>query len=237
MLTIRVWRDARTLAHLVRPSRRHAAHADRLEDFYRGQADDYDGFRERLLPGRRELVQSLPLRPGATWIDLGGGTARNLDHAGPALAGLDAVHVVDLTPSLLAIAERRCRTRGWSNVHLINGDATATGLPSGVADVVTCSYALTMIPDWRAAIEEARRLLKPGGTFGAVDFYVAPSHPPLTRHVWPWWFRHSHVMLNPDHLPYLQERFMTTALVERRTPLPYVPVGQVPYYRFTGLRP
>src|SRR5690606_34270542 len=112
MLTIRVWRDARTLVHLVRPSRRHSGHADQLEDFYSDQADDYDGFRERLLPGRRELVQSLPLLPGATWIDLGGGTARTLAHAGPALAALAAVHVVDLTPSLLAVAERRCRTRG-----------------------------------------------------------------------------------------------------------------------------
>ena len=37
---------------------------------------------------------------------------------------------------------------------------------AGTVDVVTFSYALTMIPDWRAAIRNAFRMLKPGGRIG-----------------------------------------------------------------------
>lgn len=236
--------DLRTLVHLLRPSSRSEIHAERLEHFYRGQAAGYDAFRERLLPGRRELIRSLPLRPGTVWIDLGGGTAHNLQHAGPALAGLARVCLVDLTPSLLEVARDRCARERWTNVQLIRGDATAVALRDAVADVVTCSYALTMIPDWQAAVNEAVRLLKPGGTFASVDFYVsrqaaAPlaQHAALTRAVWPWWFRHSHVHLSAEHLPYLQHRFLTESLTEGRTRLPYVPIGQVPYYRFVGVCP
>jgi len=236
VLIRQTWRDLRTLSQLARPSRRAGPLADRLEDFYRGQADDYDAFRQRLLPGRRELIGRLPLAPGSVWIDLGGGTAHNLLHAGPGLAALRQVYVVDLTPSLLAIARQRCRDQAWTNVTLIEGDATDVRLPSGSADLVTCSYSLTMIPEWRAAVSEAWRLLTPGGTFGAVDFFVAPHHPRITRQVWLWWFAHSHVHLSADHVPFLQRRFVTSSLDEHRTRLPYVPVGRVPYYCFTGVK-
>ncbi len=240
----RAWDDLKTLSHLVRPASRSGVHADRLEHFYRGQAVGYDAFRARLLPGRREMVQSLGLKPGAVWVDLGGGTAHNLLHAGPALAQLQQVHVIDITPSLLAIARDRCRTQGWTNVSIMESDATAVDLPDASADFVTCSYSLTMIPDWFAALDEALRLLKPGGIIGVVDFYVsrpaaAPhvQHSTMTRCVWPWWFGHSHVALSPDHLPYLQRRFKPLSLVESRTPLPYVPFGRVPCYRFVGTKP
>jgi S-adenosylmethionine-diacylgycerolhomoserine-N-methlytransferase len=228
--------DARTLFHLLKPARgaTGARQADRLETFYRGQAADYDAFRERLLPGREALVRSLPLTPGATWVDLGGGTAHNLQLAGEPLRALRAIYVVDLTPSLLAVAQRRVEQQSWSNVCLVRGDATSVPLPSGVADVVTCSYALTMIPDWRAAVAEAIRLLKPGGTFGSVDFYVSTQHSRVTQTLWPWWFAHSHVYLNEAHLVHLRQSFAQTDLHEGRTRLPYLPMSSVPWYRFTG---
>lgn len=235
MLNTRLWRDLRTLTHLARSSYRSGSHPDRLERFYRNQAGHYDDFRERLLPGRRELVASLPLSPGAVWIDLGGGTAHNLLHAGAALHSLRQVYVVDITPSLLDVARQRCAEQSWSNVTIIEGDATSVWLPSGCADVVTCSYSLTMIPEWRAAVGEASRLLRRGGTFGAVDFFVGPQHSAITRRLWPWWFAHSHVDLREERLPFLQRRFVTMSLIENRTPLPYLPIGRVPFYRFTGL--
>lgn len=235
MLSTRLWRDLRTLTHLARPSGRSGSHPDRLERFYQGQAGHYDEFRERLLPGRRELVGSLPLSPGAVWIDLGGGTAHNLLHAGAALPALRQVYVVDITPSLLDVARQRCAAHAWSNVTIIEGDASSVWLPSGCADVVTCSYSLTMMPEWRGAVGEASRLLRRGGTFGAVDFFVGPHHPAITRRVWPWWFAHSHVDLREERLPFLHRRFVTTSLHEGRTRLPYLPIGRVPFYRFIGL--
>lgn len=234
-------RDASTLWAIVRPHRRGPSHAANLEAFYRHQAPLYDDFRERLLPGRAELVAALPLHPGGVWVDLGGGTARNLLHAGPRLRSLAQVVVVDLTPSLLEVAAVRRRKECWSNVSLVRADATKVPLPDHSADVVTFSYALTMMPDWDAALAEAQRVLRPGGVLGVVDFYVscgdAPGlehHSRWTRWFWPWWFGHRGVRLNPSHVPSLGATFDVTSLTEGRAPVPYLPLGRVPVYRFLG---
>lgn len=238
----RRWRDdAGTLWAILRPQRRAGSHAAGLETFYRDQAPRYDEFRERLLPGRAELVAALPLDPGVVWVDIGGGTARNLLHAGARLATLSQVVVLDLTPSLLEVAQQRHRLQRWTNVSLVRADASQVPLPDRYADVVTFSYSLTMMPTWRQAIAEARRIIKPGGTLGVVDFYVADGRGPRhtrhrgwTRWFWPWWFGHRGVHLSPQHLPLLAETFAVSALDEGRAPVPYLPVGHVPVYRFIG---
>jgi S-adenosylmethionine-diacylgycerolhomoserine-N-methlytransferase len=97
------------------------------------------------------------------------------------------------------------------------------------------SYALTMIPDWRAAIDNAIAMLTPGGTFGAVDFYRSHArHGPLARALWPRWFAHDGVRLSADHLPYLRSRLETLECLERRGAVPYLPGLAAPYYVFVG---
>ena len=56
--------------------------------------------------------------------------------------------------------------------------------PEAPVDVVTFSYSLTMIPDWFAAIENALRMLRPGGQIGVVDFYVSRKYPAQPLHLW-----------------------------------------------------
>ena len=74
--------DGRVLLRLLRGQPRAANHADRLEAFYAPQAEHYDRFRERLLHGRRELIERLDPRPGQSVVELGGGTGRNLEFLG-----------------------------------------------------------------------------------------------------------------------------------------------------------
>jgi ubiquinone/menaquinone biosynthesis C-methylase UbiE len=74
--------------------------------------------------------------------------------------------VLDLCPSLVDVATKRVTSKGWSDfVTVVLGDACdfeCAGLPAaGTVDVVTFSYALSMIPDWRQAIRNAYRMLKP----------------------------------------------------------------------------
>ncbi len=87
------------------------------------------------------------------------------------------MYVVDLASSLLKVVEKRAAQRNWNNVQAITADATTWTPPEGSADVVTFSYSLTMIPDWFAAIDNAMRILKPGGLIGIIDFYVARKYP------------------------------------------------------------
>ncbi len=233
--------DLRVLYRLAVAPVRGRTHAERMESFYGVQANDYDSFRERLLPGRQYLCEQLPLREGAVWVDLGGGTGANLEFVRDWIPRLAKVYVVDLSSSLLEVARERSEKYGWSNVETVVADATRFEPPES-ADIVTCSYSLTMIPDWFAAIEHANRFLKPGGTFGAVDFYVSRKHPEpgyerhswFTRTLWPTWFAFDNVHLSPDHVRFLHRTFQCQRFLESRTRLPYVPFVRAPWYSFLG---
>ena len=135
-----------------------ADHKSRLESFYKLQAGSYDSFRHRFLHGRVPMIEAMPTVEGGVWVDLGGGTGANLEHFGGKLSSFDRVFILDLTPSLLKQAKVRVAANGWGKlVTCVEGDATVKNLPglpkAGTVDVVTMSYSLTMIPDWKAAIE------------------------------------------------------------------------------------
>ncbi len=237
--------DLRTIYHLLTAPRRAPDHASWLEAFYGRQAEGYDAFRARLLRGRRELLDALPLAPGQVVVDLGGGTGANLEFLDDARReALAAWYIVDLAPSLLAVARERIAAGGWRSVHAVEGDATAFVPPQGHADVVVFSYSLTMIPDWERALAHAEALLRPGGHVAVVDFTVAADRPApgrarhawLTRRFWPAWFSWDHVRLDPNHVDALERRFERVELVEALAPVPYLPGLRVPYYRFLGRR-
>lgn len=236
------FRDLKVLWHLaVRPVR-GKTHQERLESFYSGQAGAYDDFRKRLLKGREEMYSALPVEPGQVWVDMGGGTGANLEWIAAKVPQFAKIYVVDLSTSLLEIARQRVQQRGWTNVEIVEADATTFVPPEDSADLVTFSYSLTMIPDWFAAAEQAHRILKPGGHIGVVDFYVSRKFPAegrvrhswFLRTFWPTWFATDNVFLSPDHLPFLASRFQTVSLHEERARVPYVPLSRVPYYRFVG---
>ncbi|WP_446217260.1 methyltransferase domain-containing protein [Micromonospora sp. IBHARD004] len=92
-------------------------------------------------------------RPGALLVDLGCGAGLLAPH----LVGKGYRHVgLDLTRSALAQAAAH-------GVTVVNSDATAVPLADGCADVVSAGELLEHVPDWRRAVAEACRLLRPGG--------------------------------------------------------------------------
>lgn len=237
-----VGNDLKTLWHLVARRARGSTHQERLESFYSGQAKGYDDFRRRMLHSRQEMIQSVPVPEGGIWIDFGAGTGENAEHIGPSISSLKKMYLVDLSTSLLQQAQARVDARGWTNVFPVCHDATTFVPEEGGADAVTFSYSLTMIPDWFRAIDQAWSLLKPGGTIGVVDFFVSRKypaegrvkHPWATRTFWPTWFGSDNVFLSPDHIPYLQNKFETVRLEERRGKIPYLPLIRAPHYLFIG---
>lgn len=237
--------DLRVLYCLAVSPTRGTSHAERLESFYAGQARDYDRFRERLLPGRAELIRSLSLEPGMVWVDLGAGTGANLECVASSVPSMRNVFLVDLCPSLLQTARQRVRGHGWTNVEVVEADAT-TFRPAGQgADLVTLSYSLTMIPNWFEAVDNAWALLKPGGTVAVADFYVSRKFPPpgqarhraFTRWFWRLWFSRDNVFLSPDHLAFLEHRFETLSRTEGVASIPYLPGARIPVYRYVGRKP
>lgn len=211
---------------------------DRLESFYRNQADDYDAFRDRLLGGRQALIASLVLPEQAHILELGAGTGANVLRFSPIAQRQAQFTLVDLCPSLLAQAKQRFAKA--TNVEVITSPAASFDTDTRF-DAVVLSYALTMMPDFAAVIDNAARLLKPGGSIAVVDFYLwrggAPAdarHGALQRAFWSRWFAHDGVALDDRRLKHLANRFPDHTLHEWRQRVPWMGGLRVPCYRFVG---
>ena len=165
-------------------------HAKAMEAFYAHQKEDYDNFREGLLHARPWLMHSFPVKRESSgskmvWVDVGGGTARNLEFLPKELVRqrFSKVVILDVSPSLLEMAQRRVDAMGLADiVELVEEDFTKEqafkALPAeGTVDVVTMSYSLSMIPDKHAAVKNAQRLLKPNGDgkLCVADFLALPT--------------------------------------------------------------
>jgi len=211
-----------------------------LESFYASQAHLYDGYRHRMLHGRKPMVSSIPFKKGDVWVDMGGGTGSNVEYFRESMDVFSKVVIVDLTPSLVEVAQTRVKENGWAGkVSVIEGDATdplLKGLPaSGTVDVVTFSYSLSMIPDWQAALANAFRLLKPGGHLCVCDFTVDPaSQWTIMQYFWKTLFASDHVHLNDEHMKTLETKFVKDKLEIGYGSFPYVPLLRCPFYYFVG---
>ncbi|GAB5412512.1 MAG: class I SAM-dependent methyltransferase [Congregibacter sp.] len=109
----------------------------------------------------------LPLSPGQRVLDLGCGEGRHVI-AACALDGVDAVGV-DLSLNDLATARERMeefqkeRPENSPLFALMAGDALNLPFADASFDAVICSEVLEHIPDYRGALREIHRVLKPGG--------------------------------------------------------------------------
>lgn len=144
-------------------------HAALMNRIYRGQRHIYDVTRKYYLFGRDRMIAGLDCRPGDAVLEIACGTGRNLRAAARRWPGI-ALYGVDISSEMIRSAEA---TLG-EGARLAVGDACALNAESllgrGHFDRVILSYCLSMIPDWPAALDQAARLLAPGGSVHVVDF-------------------------------------------------------------------
>jgi S-adenosylmethionine-diacylgycerolhomoserine-N-methlytransferase len=157
----------------------------RMNRMYRRQRHIYDGTRRYYLLGRNQLIADLRPAAGANVLEIGCGTGRNLVlaarlHPEARFFGID-VSTEMLTSAISAISRRGLADR----IRLAHGDGTAFdpqalfGVPT--FDHIMISYSLSMIPDWRRALEAAVTRLKPGGRLHIVDFGELERLPDVAR--------------------------------------------------------
>jgi S-adenosylmethionine-diacylgycerolhomoserine-N-methlytransferase len=73
-------------------------------------------------------------------------------------------------------------------------------------DRIMISYALSMIPDWQAAIDASLAALAPGGELHIVDFGQQDRLPGWFRAMLKSWLRKFHVTLRADLQAVLEKR-------------------------------
>jgi SAM-dependent methyltransferase len=122
-----------------------------------------------------------PALEGATVLDLGCGSGRDVYLLSRLVGEQGRVIGVDMTAAQLAVAERHrdyhaaAFGHARSNVSLLAGDLTdldALGIADDSIDVVVSNCVLNLVPDKARAFAQILRVLKPGGELYFSDVFA-----------------------------------------------------------------
>src|SRR5215469_12711865 len=145
----------RTREHLIETYRKKAKHYDITSRLY--PAPGYPQRAQRL-----RAVQALGLRAGDSVIDIACGTGLNFPLIEEAIGPDGRIVGVDLTDAMLARAEDRIETNGWSNISLVRADAVDFDFPADV-DAILSTYAMSQVPECAEVIAHGAAALSGGG--------------------------------------------------------------------------
>lgn len=194
-----------------------------MDAMYRHQRHIYDASRKFYLLGRDELIAGLAPPVGGTILEIGCGTGRNLIEIAQAYPGRPC-YGLDVSAEMLATARVAVEKAGLDR-RIVLRQADATGFdPQALFDRagfdrIVISYALSMIPPWRAVVEEALRRLSPGGALHIVDFGDQSGLPAPFRTVLNRWLALFHVTPRGDLAAVLGEVALAAGALDRTTPL------------------
>jgi ubiquinone/menaquinone biosynthesis C-methylase UbiE len=181
----KVGTTTKMILHPLTAGRVHA-HGDKMSSFYATQAKGYDAVRENMLVARPEMMSAFgPIKEGHTWLDIGGGTGRNLHYLRAQLDHFQTIVVLDICPELLEIGQDSARQSftpeqfdriRWvcldindpkvkEELATVSGNAVTRGF-----DTITFSYSLSMIPEWEKALYSAKSLMSNDGRVLVADF-------------------------------------------------------------------
>lgn len=182
--------------------------ASLMDAIYRHQRHIYDASRKFYLLGRDRLIAALDPPAGASILEIGCGTGRNLIAIARRYPGCPCFGL-DVSEAMLETARASVARAGLeSRIRLAQADATdfdpdalfgKTGF-----DRIVISYALSMIPPWQGVVEEALRRLVPGGSLHIVDFGDQAGLPSAFKAVLRRWLGLFHVTPR-DELPMVLE--------------------------------
>jgi ubiquinone/menaquinone biosynthesis C-methylase UbiE len=127
-------------------------------------ADDYDSPSLRALAlSANRLVELAGLSAGQTVLDVGTGTGNAALAAARVVGPEGRVVGVEIAENMRARALEKIAAAGLNNVEIREGDATALPFAGPDFDAVLCASVIYTLPDIPAALQEWRRVLKPGG--------------------------------------------------------------------------
>lgn len=159
----------RTREHLIETYRRKAQHYDITSRLY-----PVPGYPQRAQ--RLRAVQALNLHPGDSVIDIACGTGLNFALVEDAIGPHGRIVGVDLTDAMLAHAQDRLATNGWTNVALVQADAVDFDFPTEV-DAILSTYALSQVPECAKVIAHGAMALTGGGRWAVLDLKVPDNTP------------------------------------------------------------
>lgn len=167
--------------------------ADDIQELFDRIAPVYDSLNERLSFGLHRVWKRMAVRwsgaaPGQQVLDVCCGSGDLALMLARQVGATGTVYGIDFSAELLAVAEKRWRSRSVSfreslsvgelrrtypapPIHWVQGDALALPFEANTFDAATMGYGLRNLTDIPQGLAELRRVLKPGASAAILDFH------------------------------------------------------------------
>jgi ubiquinone/menaquinone biosynthesis C-methylase UbiE len=134
------------------------------------------------------LRQMMPLRTGTTILEVGcgRGAGAKLIHN---VFKPSQLHILDLDIEMMHKAKKYLSSMPISSLNLLVGDSIELPFKAGCLDALFGFGFLHHVPDWRQALLEIARVLKPGGVYYMEELYPSLYQNAITKHI----------LLHPEH--------------------------------------
>ncbi|MET0943083.1 MAG: bifunctional demethylmenaquinone methyltransferase/2-methoxy-6-polyprenyl-1,4-benzoquinol methylase UbiE [Mesorhizobium sp.] len=143
----------------------------RVADRYDLMNDLMSGGLHRLWKGGLVAWLNPPKREGWKVLDVAGGTGDVAFRIVEASHRKAQAIVLDINGSMLAVGRERAeRQKLGANIEFVEGNAEELPFADGSFDAYTIAFGIRNVPRIETALDEAFRVLKPGGRFLCLEF-------------------------------------------------------------------